>query len=110
MISLIKFFFLAAFTVFLTVVVFRYMRTPPNHQLSTPFDALIAAVAVDRRNPGDSNREIDERSDQVLIYSTNRERSVWYPWARLAVTVIGASNASTGSKNQWQRFVDFNFP
>lgn len=71
-VSLIKFFFLAAFTVFLTVVVFRYMRTPPNRQLSTPLDALVAAVAVDRKSPGDNNRESDERLDQVIERKSSR--------------------------------------
>lgn len=67
MISLIKFFFLAAFTVFLTVVVFRYMRTPPNHQISTSLDALAAAVADGPRNSGNNNRENDEHLNQVQM-------------------------------------------
>lgn len=62
-ISLVKFLLLAAFTVFLTVVVFRYARSPPSHRISTSLDTL-ATVAVDLRDDG--NRGNEERSHQDM--------------------------------------------
>lgn len=63
-ISLLKFCLLAAFTVFLTVVIFRYMRTPPNHRVPTSLDGLAAALGP--RIPNDRNQpESDGRIDQV---------------------------------------------
>jgi len=71
-ISLIKFLLLAAFTVFLTVVVFRYARSPPSRRISTSLDTLAAAAALDPRDDG--NRWNDKHSRQVRTGSRRRLR------------------------------------
>lgn len=67
MISLIKFFFLAAFTVFLTVVVFRYVRTSPNHEIATPVAAFAALDDDNLKNLLGSKQIFNEHLYQVWV-------------------------------------------
>nr|XP_031825602.1 N-acetylgalactosaminyltransferase 6-like isoform X2 [Nomia melanderi] len=63
-ISLIKFFSLAAFTVFLTVVIFRFVRTSPNHEATTPVAALLVADGDSPKGFPDSRQSFNGHLNQ----------------------------------------------
>ena len=64
--SLIKFFLLAVFTVFLTVVVFRYVRTSPNHEIVTPI-AVLVGIDDSQKNLFDSRQNFNDHLYQVWV-------------------------------------------
>lgn len=68
MISLIKFFSLAAFTVFLTVVIFRFVRTSPNHEVTTPAAALLVADSDSPKGFPDSRQSFNGHLNQVSVH------------------------------------------
>lgn len=58
-VSLIKFFLLAVLTVFLTVVIFRYVRTSPNHEIVTPVTVLVGIEGDSQKNFVDSRQNLN---------------------------------------------------
>ncbi|XP_043255319.1 N-acetylgalactosaminyltransferase 6 isoform X1 [Colletes gigas] len=77
-ISLIKFFILAAFTVFLTVVVFRYVRTSPNHEVATPVAALVAIDVDSPKNQIDSGQNFNDH-----LYQDEEDKIDWHDYKRI---------------------------
>ncbi|CAL7949814.1 unnamed protein product [Xylocopa violacea] len=77
-VSLIKFFLLAIFTVFLTVVVFRYVRTSPNHEIVTPAVALINNDGDSPRNPIDSRQNFNDH-----LYQDDDEKIDWHDYKKI---------------------------
>ncbi|XP_076760469.1 N-acetylgalactosaminyltransferase 6 isoform X2 [Xylocopa sonorina] len=77
-VSLIKFFLLAIFTVFLTVVVFRYVRTSPNHEIVTPAIALINNDGDSPRNSIDSGQNLNDH-----LYQDDDENIDWHDYKKI---------------------------
>ncbi|XP_016767664.1 uncharacterized protein LOC100578215 isoform X2 [Apis mellifera] len=76
-VSLIKFFLMAVFTVFLTVVVFRYVRATPNHEIMTP----VALVAYD----SSSSKNLAMYSNQNFNnhYQDINEKIDWHDYMKI---------------------------
>lgn len=66
-VSLIKFFLLAAFIVFLTVVVFRYVRTSPNHEIVTPAAVIMVTDGDSPKHLIDTRQNFNDHLYQVRI-------------------------------------------
>ncbi|KAK1133054.1 hypothetical protein K0M31_014417 [Melipona bicolor] len=76
-VSLIKFFLLAVFTVFLTVVVFRYVRTSPNHEIVTPI-AVLVGIDDSQKNLLDSRQNFNDH-----LYQDIDEKIDWHDYEKI---------------------------
>lgn len=66
-ISLVKFFFLAVFTVFLTVIIFRYIRRPHNRESTSP-QVPFALIEDGRKLPMDLARNFNKQVSFIIYF------------------------------------------